>query len=383
MTDQMLDLSNVINVSIMTAASGLGIPNINTAALFTVETKPEAWGSNTYAIYKNASEVLTDWGVSSPVYKIATSFFAQQPNVLTTNGYLAVVPLISSEKVETAIARVLNSVYFFGVLVDAILYDEYWVEADLVALSTYMETVDKILFYASRTPADYAPGGMLDDLRTASKSHTRGLYYYTATAIDTQKFAAAYAGRALSTDFAGVNTAQTLHLKSLVGVTPDQTITQTELVAAGTAGVDVYCSIAGVSSLFTSGENRYFDQVYNSLWLKRALEVAGFNYIRQTSTKIPQTEEGVEGLKAVVRAVCSQAVRNGFLGRGSWTSSTVFGNPADLIRNISDYGFYVYSLPVAQQLQADREDRKAPLIQIAAKESGAIHSATIQVNINQ
>jgi hypothetical protein len=482
MDEQTLDLANVIDVSILTAAAGLGLPNINTAALLTRETKPGGWGSLAFKVYKNASEVLTDWGSSSPVYKIAESFFAQQPNVLTTNGYLVVVPALptiavsagatiqdlvysavtpgvggnsitityvsggtkgaeavtvvgsdieveiadgdsiaaeikaaidatpaaaalvsvalvaghetdaqdaqaetpltggldaSNETFQAAIVRTLNSVYYFGVLVDSILSD-----GDLVALSAYVQTIDKVLFYASRTSSDFASGGMLDDIRTASKTHTRCLYHYTATAIDTQKFAAAYAGRALSTNFSGVNTAQTMHLKTLSGFSPDQTIDQTALEAAKAAGVDVYTSIAGKPGLFTSGGNKFFDQIYNAFWLKFALQTAGFNYLAQTTTKVPQTEEGMEGFKAVLRAVCAQAAANGSIGRGTWTSATVFGNPADLIRNIKDYGYYVYSLPVSQQAQADREARQAPVVQIAVKEQGAIHSGSIIVNIN-
>jgi hypothetical protein len=480
--EQTLDISNVISVSILSASSGLDVANINTAALLTRETKPGGWGSLAFKNYKNSSEVLTDWGSSSPVYKIAASFFAQQPNVLTTGGYLTVVPILptvavaasgtiqdlvftaktagtagnsitltyttgatkgaevvtvdgsditvqiddassiaaeikeaidasvaasalvsvalvaghetdaqvaqvetaltgglaaSNEAFEATIARTINSVFYFGVLVDVIL-----TENDLIALSAYVQTLDKVLFYASRTAADFAPGGMLDDIRTASKTHTRALYYYTATAIDTQKFAAAYAGRALSTDFTGINTTQTMHLKQLASVTPDQTIDQTALDAAKAAGVDVYCSISGRASLSTSGENSFFDQVYNSLWFKNALQVAGFNYLAQTSTKIPQTEEGMEGLKGVIRKVCEQARANRFVAPGSWTSDTVFGNPADLIRNITDQGYYVYSLPVAAQAQADRDARRAPLVQIAIKESGALHSASIIVNVN-
>lgn len=580
--EQTLDLANVINVSILTAAQGLGLPNINTCALLTREVKPGGWGALDYKVYKNATEVLDDWGSSSKVYKIAVPFFAQMPNVLTTNGYLVVIPvdgttevaayktiqdltftaktagsagnditiqyvdapaasktiqslvysavlpgaagndiaiiyttgatagaevvtvtgktisvqidsgnssatqvktaidntpeaaalvsiailsgqsatkqtgpvtttyltggidkggevvavdgsaitvtivdgesmaaeiksaidndvnsaaLVSvafvdgeettaqaematpvnleegsdtgTETFEDAIARTIDSVYYFGCLVDVIL-----TEGELVSLSAYIQTVDKVLFYASRTQADYAPGGMLDDIRTASKTHTRCLYYYTSTALDTQKFAAAYAGRALSTNFSGVNTCQTMHLKALATINPDQTIDQTELNAANAAGVDVYCSIAGVPSLFTSGANSYFDQVYNAFWLKFAIQTACFNYLRETSTKIPQTEEGMEGLKGVVRGICAQAVLNGYFGRGTWTSSTFFGNPADLVRNIGDVGYYVYSLPLSLQSTADREDRKAPLIQVAGKEAGAIHSSNIQVNIN-
>jgi hypothetical protein len=376
MPSQTLDLSNVINISILSTSAGLGLPNINTAAVFTKDVP--SWNT-AFKIYTNATDVATDFGSSSNAAKIASAFFAQQPNPLGTNGYLVYITLASggAEFVETAIARTLNSVYYFGVLVDQILTG-----ARLAALATYMQSIDKVLFYASATQADYAPGGMLDLLRSGGETHSRGLYYSDGTAIDTQLMASAYAGRALSTDFSGSNTTQTMHLKTLATVVPDQTVDQTNLVAAQTAGVDVYVSIAGVSGLFTSGKNAFFDEVYNEFWLKFALQTSGFNFLKQTNTKIPQTETGMESLKNVYRKVLDQGIRNGFMGPGSWTSSTVFGDPASLIRNIADIGYYVFSAPITQQLDADRQARKAPVIQIAAKTQGAIHSSNVIVNVN-
>jgi hypothetical protein len=236
--------------------------------------------------------------------------------------------------------------------------------------------------YGSALSKSYAPGGMLDLLRTGTKTHTRGLYYNDGTALDTQLMAAAYAGRALSTNFSGSNTTQTMHLKTLAGVTPDPSVDQTALTACLTAGVDTYVNIAGTPSLFTSGANQFFDEVYNELWLKFALQNAGYNYLRNTSSKIPQTETGIEGLKNEYRKVCDQAVNNGFIGPGAWTSSTVFGDPAALIRSVKDIGYYAYSLPVSQQLTADRTARRAPLIQIAIKTQGAVHSSNVLVNVN-
>ena len=51
------------------------------------------------------------------------------------------------------------------------------------------------------------------------------------------------------------------------------------------------------------------------------------------------------------------------------------------MRNVSEYGFYEYHQPVAEQLQSEREERQAPVWQIAAKESGAVHSANILIYV--
>lgn len=480
---QTLDLSNVINVSILPTSQNLALPIINTAALFTND-QPTWISSQAFQIYKDATQVALDFGTASKTFAIATKFFGQQPGPLNTGGYLAVVPRLqttsiaatgtvqdigfaaaatgtsgnsitvayttggvagqevvtvvsnaisvqiasgsstatqiatainaspaaaalvaatvlgpvtnpqtgpvspvslaggsasSVESVQSAIIRTLNNVYYFGILVD----EEYHsTPAVLRALSAYVQTLDKMLFYASSFAADYAASGLLDLIRQASLTQTRCLYYSDGTALDTQGMAAAYAARGLSTDFSGSNTTLTMHLKPLVGLTPDQTVNQTALNTAQLAGVDVYVSVAGIPGVFSSGTNTFFDELYNEKWFKFALQTAGFNYLATVSTKIPQTEQGMEGLKNVYRKICDQAISNGYVAPGSWTSANFFGNPAALVRNIADFGYYVYSQPITAQLQADRVARKAPLVQIAVKSAGAIQSSNVVVNVN-
>lgn len=377
MSDTILDVSDIVNVTIQAAPSGLGLPNINTLALFTKETP--SWGDE-YRVYVSASDVATDFGSGSNAYRIATAVFSQQPSPLNTGGYLAIIPRTSggTEFVETAIARMKSKIYFFGILIDELLADN-----KLADLATAVQALDKMLFYAASDHTKFAPGGALDLIRTGTKTHTRALSYTGGTAIETQALAAAYASRLLSTDFGGSRTAQTMNLKALATLVPDATIDETAYLAAGTAGVDVYANMGGAPSVLCSGGNQFSDDVYNQFWLKFALQVAGFNYLRQTNSKIPQTEEGMEGLKNEYRKVLRQGVVNGYLAPGSWTSPDKFGDPESLVRSVTDIGYYVYSGPVASQLQVDRAARKAPLVQIAAKAAGAIHRSNVLVNINQ
>lgn len=378
MSSPILDVSNVINISVIATPTNLGLPNINTAALISKEV-PLDFGSDAFRIYTNATDVATDWGTDSDAFAIATTFFAQNPNVLNTGGYLAIVPRLqtpSLETIEAAIVRTVDLVYYFGILVDEAID-----ESTFGTLTTYVQTLDKLFFYGSSNTADFAPGGILDQLATGGKTHTRGLYY--GGAVETaQQFASAYAGRGLSTDFGGSNTTGTMQLKALAGIDADPTMTQTNYAAAKTAGVDVYANVGGVESLLTSGANQYFDEIYNEMALKFALQTAGFNYLRDTSTKIPQTEPGMDGLKNAYRRVCDQFVANGYAGPGEWTSSQVFGNPTSLRTAIEGIGYYVYSQPIALQSTADRADRKAPLVQIAIKAQGAVHSSNVLVFVN-
>lgn len=376
-----LPLSNIINVTILPTPQNLSLPNINTAALFTQE-QPSWINDSAYMIYTTATDVGTDYGTGSNAYKIAIGFFAQQPNPLGSNGYLVAIPRLTSpdlETVQAAILRTLNIVYYFGILID----EEYHsTQSVLTDLSAYVQTLDKVLFYASSYAADVASGGLLDLIRQADDFQTRCLYYNDTVAIDTQVFAASYASRGLSTNFAGSNTTLNMNLKQLIGITPDQTLTETLYTQAQAAGVDIYPSNAGIPGVLASGANGWYDEIYNQFWFKFALQTAGFNYLAGTSTKIPQTEPGMTGLKNVYRQVCQQGITNGFIAPGAWTSPDTFGPNGDLIRNIADVGYFVYSQPITQQSSGDRAARKAPLCQIAIKAAGAIDSSDVIVNVN-
>ncbi len=242
--------------------------------------------------------------------------------------------------------------------------------------------MNKIAFFVSRESASIAEGGLLDLLRSGGFTQSRGLYYGATNDDDALNMMAAYAGRALSTDFSGSNTTSTMHLKDLATIQPDPTMTQTLLTLAQAAGADCYVSLQGVPKVFCSGENSFFDQVYNLRWFVGALQVAGFNFLAQSATKVPQTEDGMDGLKDAYRAVCELAKTNAYSAPGVWNSSTTFGNQSDFLQNVTQRGYYIYSQPVSEQLQVAREARIAPLVQIALKEAGAIHKSNVIVYVN-
>jgi len=300
-----------------------------------------------------------------------------------------IIPRLTSPTLETvrdAIDRTKDLVYYYGILIDEEMGSD---AVEFAALVLKIHGLNKMFAYCSSSIADLEPGSMLDLVRQASEFRGRMFYHgnalLTGGAVQqTQIFAASYISRGLCVDFSGSGTAITMHGKALVGLTPDQTIGQTQLSKALTAGIDVYVSVAGIPMVFCSGLNTWFDQVYNADWYAFALQVAGFNYLIPTSFKIPQTEEGMSGLKDSYRAICEQAKTSGVLAPGTWTGPVPEGVPQRLFMdNISNVGYFVYSQPVAKQAVADRAQRKAPLVQIAAKLAGAIHSSNVLVQMQQ
>lgn len=377
-----LDITNVVTISLSAAQTGLGEYNVNNLAIFTSDTAGDTFGDLGYKIYKAPKEVGTDFGTTSTTYKMALSVFAQTPNILNGDGYLVVIPFeyesgSGYETLADAINRTASLVQYFGIL-STKDYDATEV-SDAAAV---VQTMNKMMFVVSNSAADIAAAGSFHDISEAGYDKTRCLAYLSDTTEPAKVMAAAYAGRALSTQFEASNTTQTMHLKDLIGVVADPTMTQTQLNLCQDCGADAYVNIAGVAKTFTSGANGFFDQVYNRCWFLGALEVAGFNALAKVSTKVPQTEPGMTILKGAYRLVCERGIRNGYLAPGAWNSADRFGDVEAMLRNIEEVGYYIYSLPVNQQAQTEREARKAPVVQIAVKEAGAIHSSNVIVYIN-
>lgn len=383
-----IPVSNFVSVSVSSPPAGLREYAVNNLAIFTSESPVN--GSITASnpgIYLSPTDVATDWGDSSEVFAQANLIFSQSPNILDGGGSLIISP-IGATPLATAItaARALN--FFGGALVAGSHFDGS-VDSEIIAASTAAQAARVMLFVSAHlASALTTTTGLLWKITDAGDTQTRCLLYIVGgTALAAREMAAAYAGRAMSVAFDGASTTATMHLKDLTGINSDTGITQTILDSCKTVGVDCYPSVGGgaqyIGKVFSTGANGFYDDIYNLNWLVFALQVAGFNALATTSTKLPQTEPGMAVLKGAYIAILQQAVANGFVAPGQWNSPELFGSPADLKRCISNLGYYIYSLPVNQQTQAARETRAAPLVRIAIKYAGAIHSSDVLVTVNQ
>lgn len=319
-------------------------------------------------------------GVYGPISNLTIT-----ANSLQTSAPAGITFVVASETAgETlgaAITRTKDLVQYFGVIADATVAEMG--QSDLLASAAVIQALNKIGFFVTYTEADILTGGMIDLLRSGGFTQSRGLYYGDSTTANAAIIMmASYASRGLSVNFSGSNTTITMNLKDLVGVQPDPSMTQTIYNEAKAAGADIYASIQGVPKVICFGANHFYDQVYNLQWFVGALQVAGFNFLAEAATKIPQTESGMDGLKGAYRVICEQGITNQYGAPGSWTSSTVFGVPADLIANVAQRGYYIFSQPISQQTQTARAARQAPLVQIAFKEAGAIQTSNVIISVN-
>lgn len=324
------------------------------------------------------------------VYGASPAVFTFTSNTLATSGSSAITVTNSISTAGQTLAAAITAseslVQYFGLIVSETADDIG--QSDMLSAAAVVQALNKIAFFVGYQASDVAADGLLTLLPSGSFSQSRGLYYGDASVVNGYAgfnavlMMSAYAGLALSVNFSGSNTTITMNLKSLNTIQPDPTMTQTIYNNAKTAGADIYPSLQGDPAVISFGANSYYDQVYNLQWLVGALQVAGFNYLAQSSTKVPQTEVGMDGLKSAYRGVLEQGVTNAYIAPGVWNSPTTFGNQQALYNNIQQKGYYIFSQPIAQQAQTNRVAREAPLVQIALKEAGAIQSSSVIIYVN-
>ena len=281
------------------------------------------------------------------------------------------VNALNTEKLSEAVARV-SEKFYFGQILDACLRENVSIKNNATSLAS----TDKNYFEITSS---------LNNIDVLGKELIEGgfkrakLLAYGGTPKEAKAALAAAVSRALATNYAGSQTCLTMNLKELATISPDAGLNLTYAEKAKASGVDVYANQGGLGVYFSNkGAGGYVDDMTGAQAFANDLQVAAYNYIRQVGTKVAQTEDGVTGIKNACAKICRQYVTNGFLGTGLvWNGAEKFGDVEDFDRNIKEHGFYVYSLPVAQQAQADREGRICPLIQIAGKSAGAVHFISI------
>lgn len=252
-------------------------------------------------------------------------------------------------------------------------------DADVPALASWAGANSVIVYevFSGATYLAKATANPVWQVALSSQSNFRCLF----SKAGNRKMAVSYMARNHVVNFAGQNTAITMNLKTLSIAAEDYS--QTELDAAKAVGLDVYTTIKDVPMLLTSGVNDFVDNVYNLMAFVDNVQSNSLTYLKVTPTKIAQTDEGIYGIVDDVEQTCAQFVRANVFNPGTWTLSDFFGDRQQLIDSVAEKGYYVLAGDLADQSTADRQARKSPVIQIAVKNSGAVHSEDIIINFNK
>lgn len=255
-------------------------------------------------------------------------------------------------------------------------------DAEHLAVAAYIEGASKARRYGVTITNTNVLSAQVDtdlgsQLKSAGYRRTSWIYSSHNPYAVCSMFA-----RAFAVNFAGNRTTITLMYKQLPGVVYEQ-LTETQAQTLESKNGNVYVLYDNDTAILQYGVNcdgSYFDELHGADWLADAIQVALYNLLYQSQTKIPQTDEGTAQLVNAAQRVLDQAVQNGFAAPGIWNADG-FGTLQRGDR--LDSGYYVYMPSVDDQDQSEREARMAPPMQIAVKLAGAIHTADVIISINR
>ncbi|HHT8322297.1 TPA: DUF3383 family protein [Enterobacter roggenkampii] len=178
----------------------------------------------------------------------------------------------------------------------------------------------------------------------------------------------------------GRNTTITLKFKQEPGITYE-TLTTNQAAALDAKNCNVFVYYQNDTAILQQGvmsSGDFFDERHGLDWLQNYVQTNLYNLLYTSTTKVPQTDAGVTRLLSNVEQSMDQSVTNGLVAAGVWNGGPIGQlDSGDTLTK----GYYVYAQPISEQAQADREARKAPVIQVACKLAGAVHFADVQINV--
>jgi len=370
--------SNIDQASYSTAA------NVVTVTFLLAGT-----AGNSFTLAKSSTHIdlsggnLTGGAVASSVgYATAagsgTDISAQL--MLTASTSQALIPGFNAESPVACVTVLENmSAAWYGIMFQASVQPT---DDQNIAVCDFVEALDLTrVFGVTITNTNVLSAEVSNDLASRMKA---GGYLQSFNQYSGNNVAAiaSFFGRAFTVDFTAQNTTITLMFKQEPGVVGED-LTQEEASTLIAKRCNVFVDYVNDTTIIQQGVMAgpaYFDEIQGTDWLQNAIQTAVYNVLYTSTTKIPQTDAGVNQLTNAIGAVCSQAVNNGLVAPGTWNGPS-FGQIET--GQFLKFGYYIFAQSVALQSQSDRDARKSPPIQVAIKLAGAIQSVDILVDVNR
>jgi hypothetical protein len=255
-------------------------------------------------------------------------------------------------------------------------------DTDHIAVATLVESLTNAHMYGVTTQE----AGVLSSASTTDIASLLAAGGYTRT-VTQYSSNSAYAvcslmGRILTTNYNGNSTVITLMYKQEPGVSPE-TLNQTQLTALLAKNCNVFLTYSNATSIIQPGvmaSGLKTDVRAGVDWLATTMQTALYNVNYTSTTKIPQTDAGMQVYLNIIDAVCAQGVANGLIAPGIWTNA---GFGALSTGQLLERGYYSYAPPMSSQLAADRAARKSTSISVAVKLAGAIEIVVTGISVAQ
>jgi len=189
-------------------------------------------------------------------------------------------------------------------------------------------------------------------------------------------------GRAFSVNFNASNTTITLKFKQEPTIA-GEVLSETAAAVLTAKNCNVFVAYNNNTFIIQQGtmaNGFFFDEIHGTDWLQNQMQTDVYNLLYTSTTKIPQTDAGINQIATQVTQDCQLGVNNGLIAPGPWNGPAV---GAIVPGQYLTTGYYVYQPPIASQNQTARVARIAPPIQCAINLAGAVHFAGVIVNVNR
>ncbi|SBV95516.1 conserved hypothetical protein [uncultured delta proteobacterium] len=290
------------------------------------------------------------------------------------------LPLITGRNAETPLECVANLADLSGDWYGLTFADEID-DDDHLEVGGFIEASSKSRIYgATITDSRVLSSTVTNDLASRSKALSRQRTFLQYSK-NPHAVCSAF-GRAFTVNFNANRSTLTLKFKQEPSIVAEG-LTESQAATLEKKNCNVFVKYDNDTAILQEGvmsNGAFFDEVHGLDWLQNAIQNECWNLLYQSKTKIPQTEPGITQIVNTIAKVLNEGVNNGLIAPGVWNGDG-FG---DLERG--DYlqtGWYIYAQSVDDQPQSEREQRKAPPIQVAVKLAGAVHSIDVQVDVNR
>ncbi|MBC0852633.1 DUF3383 family protein [Pantoea stewartii] len=377
---QGLPVSNVASVDIIMsprAAAGRNFGSLLILGSATIIPLTER-----IRLYTSAASIGTDFGTNSEEYLAAVAYFSQSPtpSQVYVGRWAKTLAAAEVGKVETLLDGVNACLGFTNWYGLGVTYDADRKDDDLLPVCAAIESssLSRILAVTTKN-TDALLTTVNTDIASKVKAakYSRTFVQYSSTS----NYGAISAfGRAFTVDFNGFGTTITLKFKQEPGITYES-LTPAQASALDAKNCNVYVYYANDTAILQQGvmgNGDFFDERHGLDWLQNYVQTNLFNLLYTSGTKVPQTDAGNTRIMANVEASMDQAVNNGLIAPGVWNGGQIGQlSPGDTLTK----GYYVYMPAISSQAQADREARKSVPVQVTCKLAGAIHYASVQINV--
>lgn len=357
-------------------------------AVITATFKLIGTTGNSFALTKSSTAIslsASDLAGGAPASSVGYATTGSGTDIsallgLTASTSLALVPGYAAET-PVACAEVLASMSsaWYGLMFAASVQPT---DSQSLAISGFIEALDITRLYGVTTQET----GVLSSLFTSflpflmlEGGYNQSMVQYSSTS---PYAIASLFGRAFSVDFTAQNSTIDLMYKQEPEVTAEN-LTDSQASNLQAQNCNVFASYNNATTLIQYGvvsSGQYIDTIQGVDWFQNDVQTTVFNVLYTSTTKIPQTDAGINQLTNACTAACGDAVNNGLAAPGVWNGPS-FGSiqTGQYLKN----GYYVFAPSVTTQSQADRDARKSPPIQIALKLAGAVNTVDVLVTVNQ